>query len=161
MKKIKDLLKNLTPRQKLDVLEPLLKEKKGKENEQILTLIEEIKDEQRLIEESIKLLESKKSQEKKEESPLENIVEQEVIQAQQKKEETPLQLYGTEKKPEEIYGLEKLETKYLSPEARKQQEYKSEPKISVDRLTLEEEQNLINPEKRLEKQKKKYITGIS
>lgn len=162
IKNLQKQLKNLAPQQKIDFLQELLKNKKGKEKDQILTLIREAKQEQILLEESIRKFESRsRHEEHLPEEPLETIVEEEVAaQVQSKKE--PTQLYGSPIKPEDIYGSEKLQTKYLSPEARKNSEYKSQPEFPNRNAFTQEERNLINTEShRLEKQKKKYETGTS
>jgi len=167
MKKIQDSLKGLTPQQRLEFLETTLeKEKNNKNKKQILTLIKETKKEQTLLEETIRQFESRKPLEEEKAEPLETMVEEEVAaQIQTKKQEQPGQLYGlqpTQSKPEDMYGAEKIQTKYISPERRKDSEYKSQPEFpSGARLTREEE-NLINTEShRLEKEKKKYETGVS
>lgn len=159
MENLTDQLRILTPQQKLEFLEPLLKKKKGKEKKQILTLIKEVKQEQSLLEESIRSLEKKRPiHEDHPEEPLESIVEEEATTQAQKKEQ-PLQLYGSPVKPGDMYGTERLETKYLSSEEREKDKYKSQPEFPSGNILTSEERNLAGPEKRLEKEKKKYETG--
>lgn len=165
MKNIQDRLKNLTPQQKLQFLEPLVRKKKGNEKNQILTLIKEVEQEQTILEESIRKLESSRPREEHTEGhpeePLETIVEEEAASQAQKKEEKPSQLYGAPPTPQDIYGTEKIQTKYLSLEERKDKEYKSQPDFTPENRFSREEESLINQEKRLEKEKKKYETGVS
>ena len=153
-------LKNLTPKQKLEFLnEKLNKEKNKEKKNEIKNLITIIKQEQALLRESIRQFESRRPPEtterrqeepqEKQAEPLEEIIEEEAPPPQ-------------ETKPTEIYGLGTPRDKYLSPDERKKDEYKFQPDLSRDRFTLEEQQNLINTEsQRLEKEKKKYETGVS
>ncbi len=133
MKDIEGSLKGLTPHQKIKFLEGKLEKEKGKKaRKEILTLIGGAKQEQLLLEESIQSLEVKPPIQEKEE-PLESIVTK-APELEVKKEEV---------KSHDMYGMEKLETKYLTPENRDKEKYSSEPQgFSMQRFTEEERKKL-------------------
>ena len=118
MKNIQDTLKNLTPIQKLEILDKELeKAKSKKDKDQIKTLISGVKREQSVLEESLRQLETKKQEEPKEEH-LEQIVEETAEEQPkgEKKDTKPGDLYGVQSSNnvKALYGVEKLENKYLS-----------------------------------------------
>ena len=163
--KIQESLKTLPPSQKLELLQSSLEKEKNKKNKKLLLyLIEKAKQEKSILEESISRLQKTDTKKEETEEPLETLVE-EAAQMQSKEQGAKsFRIYGAnEQKPEELYGVEKLGAKYLTPELRKNKEYRSEPvHPHSDRFTLQEEQRLINSEShRLEKEKKKYQTGVS
>ena len=143
MKKILESLKNLTPQQKIEFLQSKIENKKNKKSKKrILALIKEAKQEQKLLEETIRNFQKVTPITEKKEEPLEAIVE-EAVTSQTKKEEKPSQLYGAQPKPEDIYGLERLESKYLSNEERTKEKYQAEPSgFSMARFTEEERKKL-------------------
>lgn len=134
----KALLKNLTSRQKLELLhKELTREKNSEDRKQILNLISAVKREQRLLRDSIKQFESKRPQEKKQEikeeeqevqaEPLEEIIEEESQNIQPQ-----------ENNKIEMYGLEKANIEYLAPVERKKQQYQTEATtFSHERFTGE------------------------
>ena len=152
IEKLKKELQGLTPIQKLGILRSLFKREKNEESRKRLFLfIEKAEKEKQLFDEELRNLES--SAEQQEEEPLENIVEQTI-------EENP-ELKKDEKKPTEIYGIDNIEKniQYLSPAEREKTEYKFES--SGLQLNKFQEERILDESKRLEKEKKKYETGIS
>ncbi|MEK6934539.1 MAG: hypothetical protein AABW46_01545 [Nanoarchaeota archaeon] len=154
--KIKESLQGLTPQQKLELLNKNLKnEKSEKGREQILLFIEEAKQEQLNIEANLKSLQVRTIERTREEQ-LENIVEEEQLaQTEQKRGEEIQQLYGTKAQQNKTTGLYMRETQFYA-ENRSNRDYKPQ---ESDRFTIEREQNLINPQKSLEKERRKYETG--
>jgi len=143
MKKIFESLKNLTPQQKIEFLESALEKKKNKKyKKRILILIKKAKQEQQLLEDTIKNFQKITPISEKKEDLLEALVEQEST-LQAKKEEKSAQPYRTQTKQEDTYGLERLEAKYQSPEERTKEKYQSEPQgFSMTRFTEEERKKL-------------------
>ena len=165
IEKIKKQLKNLTPKQKLDFLNPLFEEEKDKEKKKELNLlIKKSQSEQLILDSEIKNFEQKiKISENKEQeiSSLENIIQESVEENPNlAKDQKPMELYGTENlKPNLLYGANNIEKNinYLSPQEREKEQYKAQPEaLNVNRsfhdINLDES-------KRLEKEKKKYETG--
>ncbi len=144
LNKIKESLKELIPEQKIKILDSLQDEEKKKK--EVQELLKEAKEEQRRLESSLRNI-AEIVREKKQEQPLEQIV-------QQAQEEMPKK---EQKSVKAIYGVEN-NVKYL-PSADK--EYKSSPEMRLTEVTHQERQNLINESERLEKEKKKYDTGKS
>ncbi len=154
--KLITLLRDLTPQQKLELLNSELKKEKTKKGkEQILLIIETAKIEQEDIEDKLRELSLKKQS--KEEQPLENIVQKEAPpeEEQNSQKQVSIQrLYGIEeKKPQNIYGREELK---FNLEDKQKTEYKL---ASEDRFTREREQSFISEEERLKRERKKYETG--
>ena len=158
IEKIHDALKDLTPTRKLEFLHAIIeKEKNKKIKQQLFLLIQKVKQDQLLIEESIRDLEIKKIQETigKQKERLESLVQEEAIKVQQKAITQPLQLYGGEQKdPEKLYRGEEIKGPLYEP---KQSEHQQSGRNMDRESTLQEEQNLINPHlQMLEKERKKY-----
>ena len=87
--KIKDQIKNLTPKEKLNLLKFLIKkEKNKKDKKQIRFLIEKIKNEKKLLDEEIGNLERQTRREEKSE-PLENLVQETIQENPQLIEQKP------------------------------------------------------------------------
>lgn len=133
IKTIEKTIKSLTPQQKIEILSSLLEKEKNKKNiAQIQTLIKEAIDEQDLIEKSIGELEERK---RPEEEPLESIVEEAPeLQTQEERKNNNIQ---------NLYGLERIESKYLSTEEREKERYHPEQStFSMQKFTEEERKKL-------------------
>ncbi|MFH1592780.1 MAG: hypothetical protein ABIB47_05430 [Candidatus Woesearchaeota archaeon] len=157
--KIKERLKDLTPQQKLNILEPLFeKEKDKKSKKEIQFLIKRTEEEKLVLEEEISKLGKKPKKEEKEE-PLENIVEETLEENPDLKRKTKdlQKLYSLEeKKPDNLYAVGDI--KYLSSNGAKEQEYKAEPEgLNVDRF----QEVHMSETKKLEKARKKYESGAA
>ena len=157
--KINEVLKNLTPQQKLEFLQPIHATEKNKKNKkQIFLLITKIKEEKSLLEHEILKLEVKPF-EKAQEEPLEQIVKEEAQQISlEQKDRSLLRLYGiteSKEKMQSLYGIYNIgeNVKYAQG---KEKEYKSEPNMKMKEF----QHGVLSESQKLEKENKNYETGM-
>ena len=153
IEKIEESIKELTPDEKLKIIEPLLKKEKDKKKKATLfKIITKIKEEQRLIEENLQRLVEKPKKEENPRAHLETLVEEEA--QKMPKEETKLKPYGADIKPGRVYGIAQQEGPVYEQNKKNQPPQYTQKPVG---LTSESEQNLIKSDShRLQEDRKKY-----